>query len=283
MGVRQGDSGLAAPLAAHACCSLPQGFGWAIAKALAEAGAEISLGVWVSCARSGSAAAAVPACMLARCRRRGSAWQQRPGLCSGPESVMGASRASMCVRTQQPGALLVRHERSSCDETPGRQHEGGGGKPNLSRREQQWAAPAAALDCASQQQLAAAPAWRDEATFVPPLCADSHHATQHTTNKQTNRSPHSTSLRRASGVASLMRRASWPTAACLTSPTSTPWTPCSTRQRTCQRRCVVCLMAMVSAGGCEQALCLTRQRTCQRRWGDGATSRDLEGCILAGG
>jgi hypothetical protein len=45
----------------------------------------------------------------------------------------------------------------------------------------------------------------------------------------------------------------------------------------------VCLMAMVSAGGCEQALCLTRQRTCQRRWGDGATSRDLEGCILAGG
>jgi enoyl-[acyl-carrier-protein] reductase (NADH) len=25
-----------------------QGFGWAIAKALAEAGAEISLGVWVS-------------------------------------------------------------------------------------------------------------------------------------------------------------------------------------------------------------------------------------------
>jgi NAD(P)-dependent dehydrogenase (short-subunit alcohol dehydrogenase family) len=30
------------------CC--PQGFGWAIAKALAEAGAEISLGVWVSSA-----------------------------------------------------------------------------------------------------------------------------------------------------------------------------------------------------------------------------------------
>jgi len=28
----------------------PQGFGWAIAKALAEAGAEISLGVWVSAA-----------------------------------------------------------------------------------------------------------------------------------------------------------------------------------------------------------------------------------------
>jgi enoyl-[acyl-carrier-protein] reductase (NADH) len=27
---------------------LLQGFGWAIAKALAEAGAEISLGVWVS-------------------------------------------------------------------------------------------------------------------------------------------------------------------------------------------------------------------------------------------
>jgi enoyl-[acyl-carrier-protein] reductase (NADH) len=28
-------------------CSVLQGFGWAIAKALAEAGAEISLGVWV--------------------------------------------------------------------------------------------------------------------------------------------------------------------------------------------------------------------------------------------
>lgn len=28
-------------------CFPPQGFGWAIAKALAEAGAEISLGVWV--------------------------------------------------------------------------------------------------------------------------------------------------------------------------------------------------------------------------------------------
>lgn len=27
--------------------ALPQGFGWAIAKCLAEAGAEISLGVWV--------------------------------------------------------------------------------------------------------------------------------------------------------------------------------------------------------------------------------------------
>ncbi len=27
--------------------TLPQGFGWAIAKMLAEAGAEISLGVWV--------------------------------------------------------------------------------------------------------------------------------------------------------------------------------------------------------------------------------------------
>jgi hypothetical protein len=29
-------------------CDYAQGFGWAIAKALAEAGAEISLGVWVS-------------------------------------------------------------------------------------------------------------------------------------------------------------------------------------------------------------------------------------------
>jgi pyruvate dehydrogenase E2 component (dihydrolipoamide acetyltransferase) len=34
------------PAAFHA--RRPQGFGWAIAKALAEAGAEISLGVWVS-------------------------------------------------------------------------------------------------------------------------------------------------------------------------------------------------------------------------------------------
>jgi hypothetical protein len=30
------------------CCLFWQGFGWAIAKALAEAGCEISLGVWVS-------------------------------------------------------------------------------------------------------------------------------------------------------------------------------------------------------------------------------------------
>ena len=36
---------------ADACISAPnfaQGFGWAISKCLAEAGAEVSLGVWVS-------------------------------------------------------------------------------------------------------------------------------------------------------------------------------------------------------------------------------------------
>lgn len=40
------------PLTARAAARCaPQGFGWAIAKALAEAGAEISLGVWVSAMR----------------------------------------------------------------------------------------------------------------------------------------------------------------------------------------------------------------------------------------
>ena len=44
----QGEATILATVVPYICyCSIMQGFGWAIAKALAEAGAEISLGVWV--------------------------------------------------------------------------------------------------------------------------------------------------------------------------------------------------------------------------------------------
>lgn len=62
----------------------------------------------------------------------------------------------------------------------------------------------------------------------------------HTAHPHTHRCPPRTFSRPACVAASSTSPASWPTAACWTSPTSTPWTLSLTHQRTCPRRWVVC-------------------------------------------
>ena len=95
----------------------PQGFGWAIAKNLAEAGAEISLGVWVPALnifetsfRRGEPASAshLPArrgrSAAKRCSAVGTAVAST---CAGAAQAVQASRRPAGLREQAPGTPLA--------------------------------------------------------------------------------------------------------------------------------------------------------------------------------
>lgn len=95
-----------------------QGFGWAIAKCLAEAGAEISLGVWVpalnifetSFRRGQSGARARGSCPAQPSRAAGSGRMRAAGGgrgCGGREEVLAASGAAAAMHADDANHCII--------------------------------------------------------------------------------------------------------------------------------------------------------------------------------